>query len=128
MEIWAAVPAGLALGLAPPIVWILTVTGSLVSVTVVATTGAALRDRLTRNRTAAARTGRLYRLWVTHGVAGWGLVSPLVMAPPMGTAVGLLLGAPKRALLAWMSAGIVLWTTILVIAGTIGMGLIHSVR
>ena len=118
----------MALGLALLVVWILTFAGSLVGVTVVATAGIAVRDQLTRNRSAATRTRQLYRIWVTSGVTGWGLMSFLVMAPPLRTAAGRLLGAPKRTLLAWMSAGIALWTTILVIAGTVGMGLIHAIH
>jgi len=48
------------------------------------------------------------------------------MSPPMGTAVALMLGAPKRRLLVWMFAGVMVWTTILVTAGIIGLGLIHD--
>ena len=129
LEIWAAVPAGIALGLPPLVVWLVTVSGSLLSVIVVGTTGGALRDRLVRGRLGGGvpRTGRLYRIWVRHGVPGWGLVSPLLMAPPMGTAVALLLGAPRRRLLLWMAAGVVLWTSILVLAGTIGLGVVHLI-
>ena len=39
----------------------------------------------------------------------------------MGTAIGLLLGAPRSRLLAWMSAGVVVWTSILVGAGMLGL-------
>jgi hypothetical protein len=50
------------------------------------------------------------------------------MAPPMGTAVALILGAPRRALIIWMYAGVLLWTTILVSAALIGMSVINTVR
>ena len=43
IEIWFAVPTGLALGLPAPIVWIMTVAGSMTSVNLVAFTGDALR-------------------------------------------------------------------------------------
>ena len=61
----------------------------------------------------------------SFNVIGWGLASPLVFAPPLGTAIGLALGAPRRRLLAWMAVGSVLWTTILVGAGVIGYDLVH---
>lgn len=120
-------PAGLALGVPPPVLWLATVTGSLVSVAVVAFAGDALRAWLVRRRGGGvvAGRGRLYRIWVRYGVIGWGLVSPLVFAPPMGTAIGLVLGAPRRRLLAWMAAGAVLWTTILVGGGVLGLDIIH---
>jgi hypothetical protein len=127
VEIWFAVPAGFALDLSPPVLWLATAAGSLASVTIVAFAGDALRARLVRRRggSVVAGRGRLYRIWVRYGVVGWGLVSPLVFAPPMGTAIGLVLGAPRRRLLAWMAAGTVGWTTILVGGGVLGLDLIH---
>jgi hypothetical protein len=130
LEIWFAVPTGLALGLPAPIVWIMTVAGALASVTVVASTGDALRVWLLRRRgkDAVPRTGRIFAIWLRYGVPGWGLASPLFMAPPMGTAVALMLGAPKRPLMVWMFAGVLLWTSILVTAGIVGLGLIHAIH
>jgi len=130
IEIWFAVPTGLALGLPAPVVWILTVAGAIASVTMVASTGDALRSWLVRRRGKdwPPKTGRIYRIWVRYGVPGWGLASPLFMSPPMGTAVALMLGAPKRRLMWWMFAGVLLWVTILVVAGIVGIGLIHNIH
>ena len=50
------------------------------------------------------------------------------MTPPMGTAVALMLGAPRRRLVAWMFGGVLVWTSILVVAGLIGMGLIQAAK
>lgn len=122
-------PTGFALGLPPWLVWILTVAGSLSGVAVVAVGGDRLRAWLTRGRRdwMFARTGRTYGIWVRFGVPGWGLASPLLVAPAMGAAIGLLLGAPRGRLLVWMSAGVVIWTSILVIAGMIGVHLIQQI-
>ncbi len=130
VEIWFAVPTGLALGVPAPIVWIMTVAGALVSVALVASAGDAFRGWLMRRRRkdGTPRKGRIYGIWLRYGVPGWGLVSPLFMAPPMGTAVALVLGAPKRRLMVWMFAGVLLWTSILVFAGIVGMSLVHAIR
>jgi hypothetical protein len=130
VEIWFAVPTGLALGLPAPVVWCLTVSGSLLSTTIVAFGGDALRYRLTHRggKEPAPRKGRIYAVWLRYGVPGWGLVSPLFMTPPMGTGVALLLGAPRRSLMLWMFAGVLLWTTILVAAALIGLGIIGSIH
>lgn len=127
MEIWGAVPVGLALGLPPLLVWVLTILGSMAGVSAVAVAGEAARAWLVRRRGASttAGRGRLYRIWVRYGVVGWGLVSPLVFAPAMGTAIGIALGAPRRRLIAWMGAGVIAWTSILVIAGDLGLRAIH---
>jgi hypothetical protein len=127
VEIWGAVPVGLALGLSPPLVWVLTVLGSMAGVSAVALAGETVRAWLVRRRGASttAGHGRLYRVWVRYGVVGWGLVSPLVFAPAMGTAIAMALGAPRRRLIAWMGAGVMVWTSILVIAGDLGLRAIH---
>ena len=127
VEIWGAVPVGLALGLSPVLVWILTIVGSLIGVSAVAVAGEAVRAWLVRRRGAwtAAGHGRLYGVWIRYGIVGWGLVSPLVFAPAMGTAIGMALGAPRRRLIVWMSAGVAVWTSILVIAGDLGLKAIH---
>jgi hypothetical protein len=127
VEIWGAVPVGLALGLSPLLVWVLTVAGSMVGVGAVAMAGEAIRAWLVRRRGASttAGHGRLYRVWVRYGVVGWGLVSPLVFAPAMGTAIGMALGAPRGRLIAWMGAGVLVWTSILVTAGDLGLRAIH---
>jgi hypothetical protein len=128
VEIWAAVPVGLALGLPPGLVWVLTAAGSLAGVVAVAYAGAAVRGWLLRRRGSSTPIGHghLYRIWLRYGVVGWGLISPLVVAPAMGTAIGLALGAPRGRLIAWMSAGVVAWTSILVIAGVLGLRAITS--
>lgn len=130
VEIWGAVPIGLALALPAPVIWIASVAGAFVSVTVVALAGDALRAWIVRRRGQGtlAGQGRLYRIWVRWGVVGWGLVSPLVFAPPMGTAIAIALGAPRSRLLASMAAGVLLWVTILVVAGEGGLAILRGVR
>ena len=128
IEIWVAVPAGLAFGLAPALVWMLSSVGSVSAVVAVGFGAHGLRRWLTRGRRPwmAARAGRLFGLWVRFGVPGWGLVSPLFVAPAMGMAIGLLLGGPQGRLLRWMVAGILLWTSLLVLAGTIGLRILRT--
>jgi amino acid permease len=46
----------------------------------------------------------------------------------MGTGIALLLGAPRNRILAWMLAGVVVWTTILVCAAELGLGLLQQAR
>ncbi len=130
IEIWLGAPTGLALGLPVPLIWALTVAGSMTSVTIVAFAGDALRSRLLRRfgKGTAPRTGRLYGIWHRYGIPGWGMVSPLFMTPPMGTGVALMLGAPRRRLMTWMFAGVLAWATILVVAGLVAVGLLDAVH
>src|SRR5207248_7298969 len=68
LEIWAAVPAGIALGMPPLVVWLLTVTGSLLGVAVVGFGGGALRGWLARRRGDAilSRSPRLQGVWLRY--------------------------------------------------------------
>ena len=128
VELWAAVPAGLALGLPPILVWLATVAGALLCIVVVVLAGERLRawlvSRLGRGR--AREGGRLRRIWERYGVIGWGLLGPLVLGAPLAAALGVGLGAPRRGLLLWLGAGVVLWTTILTVAVAVGVDAVRD--
>ena len=123
IELWAAVPAGVALGLPPILVWLATVAGALVCIVAVVLAGERLRawlvSRLGRGR--ARDGGRLRSIWERYGVIGWGLLGPLVLGAPLSAAVGVGLGAPRGRLVIWLGAGVVLWTTILTVAAAFGI-------
>ncbi len=128
VELWAAVPAGVALGLPPMLVWLATVAGALLCIVVVVLAGERLRgwlvSRLGRGR--AREGGRLRAVWERYGVIGWGLLGPLVLGAPLAAAVGVGLGAPRGRLLIWLGAGAVLWTTVLTVAVTFGVDAVRD--
>ena len=123
VELWAAVPTGVAMGLPAPLVWALTVSGSLVGVLLVVMAGERVRGwllaRFARGR--APEGGRLRRVWERYGVVGWGLLAPLVLGAPLAAALGVALGASRNRLLVWLSAGVVLWTSVLTVAVAFGV-------
>lgn len=122
VELWAAVPAGVAMGLPAQLVWAATLCGALVGVVVVVVAGDRLRtwlvSRFAHGRVAEG--GRLRRLWERDGVVGWGLLAPLAVGAPLAAAVAVTLGAPRRRLLVWLCAGVALWSTALTVAGALG--------
>lgn len=119
-ELWAAVPAGLALGLPPVAVGIAAAAGAVVGAVGVALLGDRTRRWLLRQHADRGRGephGALRRVWERFGVVGLGLVAPLLVGAPLGTALGIVLGVPLGRLLAWMGVGIVLWSALLTGAG-----------
>jgi len=54
-------------------------------------------------------------------VAGLGLFIPVLTGVPLGTALGLGLGASAKRLIFWVSMGIILWTIILTVLGVLGV-------
>ncbi len=124
LELWAAIPAGLALQLDPVLVGMSAAAGGITGAGAVALLGQGVRDRVLRwhgrGREGGA-SGRLNRIWLRFGVAGLGLLAPLLVGAPLGTALGLTLGAPAGRLFLWMSLGIVIWSGLLAAASALGL-------
>ena len=99
VELWAAVPAGLAMGLPAPLVWVATLAGAFLSIVVVVAAGDRLRTWLVERfgHGGAREGGRLRRLWDRYGVIGWGLLAPLLLGAPLAAAIGVALGAGAAA-------------------------------
>ena len=124
VELWAAVPAGFALGLHPMATGIVSAVGAITSGLAVALLGDRARAWLVARHGVppdGGGHGTIRRIWDRYGVVGLGLLAPLLVGAPLGTALGLLLGAPVRRLLLWVSVGIVLWSALLTAAGALGL-------
>jgi uncharacterized BrkB/YihY/UPF0761 family membrane protein len=111
-ELWLAIPLGLVLKL-PAITTAFTAClGSVTSAFIVAFAGASLRSRILKWRYGSdekLKRGRIYRIWDKYGVIGLGILSPLLFGAPLGTAVGIILGAERNRLLLWITIGVVIW-------------------
>ncbi len=59
---------------------------------------------------------------------GLGLLAPLLIGAPIGAALGLALGVPASRVLFWISLGIVVWSTVLTLAGALGLAGIETLR
>jgi hypothetical protein len=124
VELWAAVPAGLALRLHPLTIGATATLGALVGILVVGLLGERVRAGLLRwlgGESGGRYEGRIARLWARYGVVGLGLLAPLLIGAPLGTALGMTFGAPTGRLLFWMSVGAVLCSVSLTVAGTVGL-------
>ena len=121
VELWVAVPAGLALQVHPVATSLAAALGAIVGIVVIVFTGERVRDWLLRRFGGAQRAGRLDRLWTRYGVMGLGLCAPLLVGAPLGTVLGISFGAPTDRLLLWMSLGAVLCSAGLTLAGAMGL-------
>ncbi|MGC7845503.1 small multi-drug export protein [Desulforudis sp. 1088] len=131
VELWAAVPAGLALGLHPVATGIAAAGGAVAGILAVVFLGEQVRARLFKRRDPAVARGRyqrLHRIWDRYGVVGLGLLAPLLTGAPLGTVLGLFLGASAGRLVLWMGSGIVLWTVLLILAGLLGLAGINTLK
>jgi membrane protein YqaA with SNARE-associated domain len=122
-ELWAAAPAGALMRLDPVLVCLVAAAGAVSGGAVVLLLGERVKAWLQRRHKRESmerRRGWLYRVWLRYGVAGWGLLAPLVIGSPLGAAFGLVLGAPARRLLPWLAAGSVLWSVVFSVLTALG--------
>ncbi len=129
IELWAAIPAGLALQLHPMTVGITAAIGAMLGALAVVLLGERVRTWLVRRHSSKEEKGQhglIYRIWHRYGVIGLGLLAPLLTGAPLGAALGLTLGVPAGRLLLWISLGIMLWSTVLTLAGALGFAGIET--
>ena len=124
VELWAAIPVGLALQLHPVAVGITAAIGAILGASAVVLLGERVRTWLVQRhggKEEKREHGLIYRIWHRYGVIGLGLLAPLLTGAPLGAALGLTFGVPAGRLLFWTSLGIVLWSTVLTLAGALGL-------
>lgn len=129
VELWAAIPAGLALQLHPVTVGVAAAAGAMLGAVAVVTFGERVRTWLMQRHGGKEEDGQhgtLYRIWRRYGVIGLGLLAPLLTGAPIGAALGLALGAPAGRLLLWIGFGIMLWSSALTLAGALGLAGIET--
>lgn len=124
VELWLAVPTGIALKLNPILIVVVSASSSILAVLIVAFLGDSIRNRFIAWRYGEDKkfeTRRIHDVWNKYGVVGLGLLSPLLFGAPLGTAVGITFGARKDNLILWMSLGIIIWSVGLTAAGIMGL-------
>lgn len=100
VELWIAIPLGFVMEVNPLVIAIISAAGSILSAVLVIILGNNLRHRLLKWKykdESALKKSRLYEIWNNYGVIGLGLLSPLLLGAPLGSAVGIALGAGKNA-------------------------------
>lgn len=120
VELWLAIPAGLALQLGPFATVITAALGAALGVFLILIFGERIRNRLMKGKFEKMRNGRIYHIWDRYGVAGLGLLAPWIVGAPLGTALGITLGAPAWRLFFWMTIGIIICSIALAYAAELG--------
>ena len=122
VELWAAIPAGIAFDFPPVLTGIASAAGALIAAVLVVLLGDKIRKRLLKKTNKGEKSkGRIYKIWDKYGVVGLGMLSPLITGALLGAAIGISLGAVPKKLMIWMSIGIVAWAAILTTIGTLGV-------
>lgn len=123
VTLWGAIPIGLALGLDPWAAGVAAAMGAALGTLAVSAVGDRIRNYppTPLAKAATRHRGLLYRIWARYGAPGLGLAAPLFVGAPLGTAMGIILGAPTARLLLWTMLGIVFWSAGLTFVATMGL-------
>ena len=123
IDIFLAVPAGMAAGYGFVEQFLAMVLGGVVSAVVVVFLGDAAQHWWQAHKKVRSRpkpVGMIGRLADKWGAPGLGLLAPVVVGTPAGAMIGIGLGLDRAPLLSWLIAGVVIWSAVL--AGLVAVG------
>ena len=125
LELWAAIPVGLAVKLTPFTAGACAALGSIFSVVIVLAVGAPLRNWLLglRKNKVENKESKIQLTWNKYGVVGIGLLSPILVGAHIGAAFAVAMGAHPKKIMFWFSIGVVLWSIVAVAVSTAGLSL-----
>lgn len=125
LEIGLVVPVGIVAGLSPVWVMIVAFTGNL-STIIALIIGFEkvkvwyLKRQKRKKRPSSKRSERAKRSWRKYGIPGLAFLGPILTGTHIAVFIGLLLGAPKKPMLIWMTISIALWVLIFGIVTALG--------
>jgi hypothetical protein len=122
---WPAIPAGLALGLAPVTVVATTTLSYAAGAALVALFGGAVREwvlrRVLRSRERVVPSGWLDGMLRRYGLVGLGMAAPMTVGAQIGAVIGLTLDMPPRRLFLWLTMGALAWSVLLTVGVLLGV-------
>ena len=127
VEVLVVVPAGVAVGLNPPLVALAAFAGNLATVLLVLAGSdralAFVRRRFGSSDDAepSKRVRRAKRLWRQYGTAGLALAAPITTGAHLAAVLALSLGSKRRAVATWMATSLLAWTAALATVSVYGV-------
>lgn len=103
-----SIPAGLALGLHPLIVFVASTFSYTLAALLMVVLGERAREWVKRRlggKNFGDPNSRIYKIWDRYGVIGLGLLAPLTVGAQIAVILGLTLNAKPRPLLIWTIIG-----------------------
>ncbi|MEO5945707.1 MAG: small multi-drug export protein [Chitinophagaceae bacterium] len=123
-EIYAAIPAGLAFGLSPWVIFLASLTGGIVGVYVTIFLGDRIKAffaKYKKPKEEKPKTGLIYRIWGKYGVIGLGFLGTITVGAPISIAVGYSFNVSVVKLITWCCIGVVTRCAIFTTVGHYGL-------
>ncbi len=108
-EIYAAIPAGFAMGLSAWTIFFASLAGGIVGVFVSAFLGNRIEQLLSRFRKPKKelpKNGLIQRIWKKYGIIGLGLLGTFTLGAPISIAVGVGFNVDMKKLVTWCCLGV----------------------
>jgi hypothetical protein len=121
---FTAIPAGVALGLAPLLVGLTAWLSYTAGVIVVVLLGKPVQTFFMKRfggEAASRPDSPIRRAWDRFGVIGLALLAPVTIGAQTGAVIGIALGAPTRKLVISMSLGAAIWSGVITLAVALGI-------
>ncbi len=127
LEIWMAIPAGLALGLDPLTAAAVSLAGNFAPMAGLTLGFERLRSWYRsrfekREKRPPGRSRRRFdRLWERYGMPAAALTAPVTLGTHMVIVIVMSAGTAARPALAWMTLGLLAWAALITSAAVLGM-------
>jgi membrane protein YqaA with SNARE-associated domain len=126
-EIYAAIPAGFALGLSPWVILFASLAGGIAGVFVAAFLGDKIRAFFHKNKptkqNAQQKHPVITKLWNKYGIFGLGFLGTVSVGAPISIAVGVGLNADIKKLVIWCCLAVVTRCIVFTLVGYYGLQL-----
>ncbi len=126
-----AVLAGLALGLGPVVIVVITWVSYTLGVVLTVLLGDPLRKRLLARfggKLASNPQSLVRRVWDRYGLIGLSLLAPVTTGSQIGAIVGLSFGESPRRVTIGLALGGALWSILMTAAVTLGATAVQNIR
>ena len=109
---------GYAAGHSPLLTVVLTVSGMMTTVLILTFLGEKLRDRLVKRffkpkKVFSPRSRRFVKVWRNYGEMGVSFLTPILLSPPGGSILSMVLGGSRRKTIGYMLLWSVVWSTLI---------------
>jgi membrane protein DedA with SNARE-associated domain len=121
---WKGLSAGFIMQISPIYIFLLTALSSIIGVLILFFFGTKIRNYIINRRAKKGKSNKekkALKLFDKYGHMGLGLFGTLAIGPPMTIILGLTIVKHQKAFLYWTIVGIVVWSMVLTIVGTISV-------
>lgn len=125
IEMWAAIPLGFHQKLPPALLGLAVASGAFAGAVAAMFAGNGIRRLIFWRKAEPAGGGRLSKWLTEKGPWAIGLLGPLLIGPMFAALLAGAAGLPRALSLGLLALGIVVWTVILVVLGTLGVAMLR---